>query len=43
MAGSTPRDPDTMEMMPAAMSVIWGGVSERHPRLRIGFLESGGG
>jgi len=25
------------------MSVIWGGVVERHPKLRIGFLESGGG
>ena len=33
----------TMEMMLAAMSVIWGGVCDRHPRLRIGFLESGGG
>jgi uncharacterized protein len=33
----------TMEMMLAAMSVIWGGVVERHPKLRIGFLESGGG
>jgi hypothetical protein len=27
----------TMEMMLAAMSVIWGGVCERHPRLRLGF------
>jgi hypothetical protein len=33
----------TMEMMLAAMSVIWGGVCERHPRIRLGFLESGGG
>jgi uncharacterized protein len=33
----------TMEMMLAAMSVIWGGVCERHPKLRLGFLESGGG
>ena len=33
----------TMEMMLAAMSVIWGGVVDRHPRLRVGFLESGGG
>ena len=33
----------TMEMMLAAMSVIWGGVCDRHPRLRIAFLESGGG
>jgi hypothetical protein len=33
----------TMEMMLACMSVIWGGVVERHPKLRIGFLESGGG
>ena len=33
----------TMEMMLACMSVIWGGVCERHPKLRIGFLESGGG
>jgi uncharacterized protein len=32
-----------MEMMLAAMSVIWGGVCERHPRIRLGFLESGGG
>ena len=23
--------------------VIWGGVCERHPKIRIGFLESGGG
>ena len=32
-----------MEMMLAAMSVIWGGVCDRHPRVRIAFLESGGG
>jgi predicted TIM-barrel fold metal-dependent hydrolase len=29
--------------MLAAMSVIWGGVVDRHPRLRVAFLESGGG
>ncbi len=33
----------TMEMMLAALSVIWGGVVDRHPNLRVGFLESGGG
>src|SRR5204862_3680534 len=33
----------TMEMMLVALSVIWGGVVERHPRLRVAFLESGGG
>lgn len=33
----------TMEMMLVAMSVIWGGVCERFPGIRIGFLESGGG
>jgi uncharacterized protein len=33
----------TMEMMLAAMSVIWGGVCDRFPRVRIAFLESGGG
>ena len=33
----------TMEMMLACMSVIWGGVCERHPKIRIAFLESGGG
>ncbi len=33
----------TMEMMLAAMSVIWEGVCDRHPRVRIGFMESGGG
>jgi predicted TIM-barrel fold metal-dependent hydrolase len=32
-----------MEMMLACLSVIWLGVCERHPKLRIGFLESGGG
>jgi len=33
----------TMEMMLAAMSVVWGGVVGRHPRPRVAFLESGGG
>src|ERR1700746_870480 len=33
----------TMEMMLACMSVIWGGVCERHPMCRVCFLESGGG
>jgi len=33
----------TMEMMLAALSVIWGGVCDRYPRIRVGFLESGGG
>ncbi len=33
----------TMEMMLVCLSVIWGGVCERHPKIRIGFLESGGG
>jgi len=33
----------TMEMMLAALSIIWGGVCERFPKVRIGFLESGGG
>jgi predicted TIM-barrel fold metal-dependent hydrolase len=33
----------TMEMMLACMSMIWGGVCERHPKLRGAFLESGGG
>jgi predicted TIM-barrel fold metal-dependent hydrolase len=33
----------TVEMMLAAMSVIWEGVCDRHPRVRIGFMESGGG
>src|SRR5471032_3637328 len=31
------------QMMLAAMSMIWGGVCERHPKLRVAFLESGGG
>ena len=29
--------------MLACMSMIWGGVCERHPKLRVAFLESGGG
>lgn len=33
----------TMEMMLVAMSVIWDGVCDRFPKVRIGFLESGGG
>jgi predicted TIM-barrel fold metal-dependent hydrolase len=33
----------TVEMMLAALSVIWEGVCDRHPRVRIAFLESGGG
>ncbi|MGD0430428.1 MAG: amidohydrolase family protein [Acetobacteraceae bacterium] len=33
----------TMEMMLACLAVIWGGVCEKHPKLRIAFLESGGG
>ena len=33
----------TMEMMLACLAVIWGGVCERHPKLRIAFMESGGG
>jgi predicted TIM-barrel fold metal-dependent hydrolase len=33
----------TMEMMLACLSMIWGGVCEKHPKLRVGFLESGGG
>jgi len=33
----------TMEMMLACMSIIWGGVADRYPTLRVGFLESGGG
>jgi predicted TIM-barrel fold metal-dependent hydrolase len=33
----------TMEMMLSALSVIWGGVCERFPGIRIAFLESGGG
>ena len=31
----------TMEMMLACMSVIWGGVCERHPKIRIAFLIRG--
>src|SRR5260370_2506558 len=33
----------TMEMMLVALSVIWGGVVDRHPPLRVACLESGGG
>ena len=33
----------TMEMMLAALSIIWDGVCERFPKVRVGFLESGGG
>ncbi len=33
----------TMEMMLACLAVIWGGVCERHPKIRIAFLELGGG
>jgi predicted TIM-barrel fold metal-dependent hydrolase len=33
----------TMEMMLVAMSVIWDGVCDRYPKIRIAFLESGGG
>jgi predicted TIM-barrel fold metal-dependent hydrolase len=33
----------TFEMMAAAVSLIMGGVCERFPRLRIGFLEASGG
>jgi len=33
----------TMEMMLASLCVIWGGVCERFPKLRFGFLEAGGG
>src|SRR5215475_10098354 len=33
----------TMEMMLACLSVIWSGVCERFPKVRIAFLESGGG
>jgi uncharacterized protein len=31
----------TMEVMLACTSLIWGGVCERHPKLRVAFLESG--
>ena len=33
----------TMEMMLASLSLIWGGVCERFPKVRFAFLESGGG
>jgi predicted TIM-barrel fold metal-dependent hydrolase len=33
----------TMEMMLVAVSVLWDGVCERFPKIRIGFMESGGG
>jgi uncharacterized protein len=33
----------SVEMMLAAMSVLWEGVCDRHPRVKIGFMESGGG
>jgi uncharacterized protein len=33
----------TMEMMLACLSVIWAGVCDRFPGVRIGFLEAGGG
>jgi predicted TIM-barrel fold metal-dependent hydrolase len=33
----------TMEMMLACLSLIWGGVCERFPKVRFAFLESGGG
>ena len=33
----------TMEMMLVSLSVIWDGVCERFPQIRIGFMESGGG
>ena len=33
----------TIEMMIGCLSVIWGGVCERFPKVRIVFLESGGG
>ena len=32
-----------MEMMLASLNIIWGGVCERFPKLRFGFLECGGG
>ena len=32
-----------MEMMMACLSMVWGGVCDRHPKLRVAFLESGGG
>ena len=33
----------TMEMMMACLGMIWGGVIDKHPKLRVAFLESGGG
>ena len=33
----------TLEMMLAAVSILWDGVCDRFPKVRIGFLESGGG
>ena len=33
----------TVEMMLASLSIIWDGVCERFPKVRIGFMESGGG
>src|SRR5215510_11969538 len=33
----------TVEMMLASLSVIWGGVCERFPKVHFAFLESGGG
>jgi predicted TIM-barrel fold metal-dependent hydrolase len=32
----------TLEMMLACLAVIWGGVCQRHPKIRVAFLESGG-
>lgn len=32
-----------MEMQLASLNVIWGGVCERFPKVRFGFLECGGG
>ena len=32
-----------MEMMVTSLNIIWGGVCERFPKLRFGFLECGGG
>src|SRR6202020_2373904 len=32
-----------MEVMMACFVMIWGGVGDRHKKLRVGFLESGGG
>jgi predicted TIM-barrel fold metal-dependent hydrolase len=33
----------TMEMMLVAVSMLWDGVCERFPKIRVGFMESGGG